>query len=93
MHRCFRDGETHQPSGMGGPGDGREWARALRAFVGLTRWFVVYVGEDGGGMFNHVDRHQTSAWQAQVPSSSSSSSTYPWHAMLIKMPKIHAHFK
>jgi hypothetical protein len=43
-----------------------EWRRAVASFVGLTRWFVVYVGEAGGGMFNHFDRHMTSAWQAQV---------------------------
>ena len=38
----------------------------MRLFVGVTRWYVAYIGEAGGGMFNHVDKHETAAWQAQV---------------------------
>uniref|UniRef100_A0A7S2STA4 JmjC domain-containing protein n=1 Tax=Rhizochromulina marina TaxID=1034831 RepID=A0A7S2STA4_9STRA len=39
----------------------------------LTRWAVVYVGEAGSGMYNHIDRHGTAAWQAQV------AGTKLWH--------------
>ena len=64
MHACFKDDEHASLSDDNTTTP--EWAQALRLFVGITRWFVAYIGEAGGGMFNHVDRHQTSAWQAQV---------------------------
>ena len=34
-------------------------------FVDNTRWFVLYAGRGGdhGGMFNHIDTHNTAAWQ------------------------------
>ena len=36
------------------------------AFVAMLRWWVVYAGFAGAGMFPHVDRHRTAAWQLQL---------------------------
>ena len=70
MERCFGGGP------LGGSyrveplkhlgGSPTEWEAALRHLAGLLRWFVLYAAEPGGGMFHHIDRHETSAWQAQV---------------------------
>jgi len=59
----FNRSATAPPTPPPPPG---AWRASLANFVGLMRWFIVYVGESGGGMFNHFDRHMTSAWQVQV---------------------------
>ena len=32
----------------------------------MLRWWVVYVGTRGAGMFAHKDRHRTASWQLQL---------------------------
>ena len=58
--------------------DEAEWLACLEAeggdesddmtasFVAMLRWWVVYAGFAGAGMFPHIDRHRTAAWQLQL---------------------------